>query len=178
MQRYNIVHHYNYPIKTVTKLLMEHDPPIYDLVDLPNVSTNKLLNDRWEGDKRYLQVEWCVHGQIPKLAQKIIKPDMLTFVEDSIWDGTKLTYTTRIIPHHFKNQINAQHRVTFTDAGDGRTKRVLSGIFEVKIPLIGLVFEIAILQQLKDNCEADFKISASSLKQFIEKNGDPYAEAK
>lgn len=176
MQRYRIIHFYDYHIDTVTSLLMDSKVPIYDLADLPNVSTNKLLSEKDEGDKRYLKVEWCVHGQIPKIAQKIIRPEMLTFVEDSIWDRTTKTYSTKIIPHFFKKQFDARHKVEFTDHGDGRTMRVLTGHFDAKIPIVGPVFEQVVMKYLKQNAEEDFRISARSLDSYITKNGDPNAD--
>lgn len=178
MQNYKITHYYDFSLKTVCYLLMDHQPPIYELIDLPNVSQAKLLEEKDLGDKKLIRNEWCVHGQIPKLAQKIIKPDMLTFIEDSVWDRKTLIYSTKIIPHHFKKVIDAHHKVEFFDNKDGRTKRILSGVFEVKIPLIGPIFEIAVLQQLKQNCEVDFKLGNDALKKYIAKNGDPNAAEK
>jgi hypothetical protein len=176
MKKYKIVHYYDYSLETVAKLLMDNETPLYDLVDLPNVSQNKLLDERVVGDKKYIKVEWCVHGQMPPIVQKVIKPNMLTFVEESVWDRTTKVYTTKIIPHFFRNQIDAHHKVEFFDNGDGRTRRVLSGVFEIKIPIIGAIFEGLVLTYLKQNCEDDYKLSVRALKQYIEKNGDPFAD--
>lgn len=175
MQHYKITHYYNYQLKTVCKLLMDNDKPIYELVDLPNVSQNTPLEERDMGDKKFLKIKWCVHGQMPPIVQKVVKPEMLTFIEESVWDRKTFTYSTKIIPHFFAKQIDARHKVEFFDNGDGRTKRVLSGTFEVRIPIIGAIFELTILKVLKQNCEDDFKMSNNALKQFIDKNGDPFA---
>jgi hypothetical protein len=176
MQKYTITHYYDYFIDTVTYLLMDSEVPLYDLMELPNVSSNKPIENRDEGDKKIIKNEWCVHGQLPKIAQKIIKPDMLTFLEDSVWDRKTRVYSAKIIPHHFKKQFDAHHRVEFYDNNDGRTRRVLKGVFEAKIPIIGPIFELAILKYLKENAESDFKISSISLTKYIEKNGDPNAD--
>lgn len=177
MQRYKITHYYDQSLETVCDLLMESETPIYELVDLPNVSTTKPISEEDKGDKKYVKNEWCVHGQIPKIAQKIVKPEMLTFIEDSVWDRTRKTYTAKIIPHFFKKQLNARHKVEFFDNGDGRTKRILTGFIEIKIPVIGPVVELAIVSQLKDNAEADFKIGKDALDQYIVKYGDPHSNA-
>lgn len=176
MQRYKITHYYDYHVDTVVQLLMESETPIYELVDLPNAQEIKPISARDEGDKRYIKNEWCVHGQIPKIAQKLIKPSMLTFVEDSVWDRTNKTYTAKVTPHFFKKQFNCRHRVEFYDDGDGRTKRIIKGFFEAKIPIIGPIFERAILKYLKQNAEEDFKLSDKAVKMYIEKNGDPNAK--
>lgn len=173
MERYKFVNFYDYYIDTVTNILMDSKEPIYDFMDLPNVSASKPISERDEGDKKYIKAEWCVHGQIPKLAQKLIKPDMLTFVEDSIWDRTTKVYSTKIIPHHFDKQVNCRHKVEFIDNGDGRTKRIISGFFEVKIPIIGPVFEMAVIGHIKQNAKEDYEISNKALIAYIQKNGDP-----
>ncbi len=172
MQRYNIVNYYDYPVDVVIQVLME-TPNIYDLQDLPNVSTNELIEERDLGDKKIIKVKWCVHGQIPKAAQKIIKPEMLTFVEDSVWDRTTKTYSTKIIPHFFKNVVDCRHKLEFFDNKDGRTKRVISGYFEFKLPIVGPLFEGVVLTYLKQNADADFKMSSKALKSYIDKNGIP-----
>ena len=176
MQKYKITHYYEYHIDTVVKLLMDNEEPIYDLLDLPNASSITPLEERDEGNRKIIKNEWCVHGQMPKIVQKVVRPDMLTFVEDSIWDRENLTYTARIIPHHFNKQINARHKVEFYDNGDGRTKRVLLGVFEVKIPVVGSVMEPLLLKYIKQNAEEDFEMSRKALEAWIEKHGDPNAE--
>jgi len=112
MQKYKITHYYDYYIDTVTKLLMDNEEPIYDLLDLPNAASIKPLEERDEGIRKYIRNEWCVHGQMPRIVQKVVKPEMLTFVEDSVWDREALTYTAKIIPHHFNKQIDARHAHT------------------------------------------------------------------
>ncbi len=171
MQRYNIVNYYDFPIDVVVELLMEK--AIYNLNDLPNVSTNELIEERDTGDKKFIKVKWCVHGQIPKAAQMIIRPETLTFLEDSVWDRKTRVYSTKIIPHFFKNQVDARHKVEFHDNKDGRTKRVLSGTFEFKIPIVGAIFEPVVLHYLKQNAEEDFKIGNNALGKWIKENGMP-----
>lgn len=176
MEKYNITHYYDFHIDTVTQILMDSKEPIYDLLDLPNASGLKPISERDEGDKKFIKNEWCVHGQIPPIAQKLIRPDMLTFIEDSVWDRTTKMYTANIIPHHFSKVITAKHRVEFYDNGDGRTRRALKGIFEARIPIIGPIFEKTVIKYLKQNAEEDFKLSRRALEKYVEKNGDPNAE--
>jgi hypothetical protein len=166
MQRYRIVDYYDFPIDTVVDLLMETEG-LYDLKDLPNVQTNTPIECRDEGDRKLIKNKWCVHGQIPKAAQKLIKPEMLTFVEDSVWDRRDRTYSTKIIPNYLANLINCRHKLEFFDNGDGRTRRVLSGFFELKVPIIGSLFELAVVQQLKNNAEEDFKLGNNAIKKYI-----------
>ena len=59
---------------------------------LEDVKMRKELENRREGKKVYTSGEWCVHGQIPKIAQKIIKPEMLTFFEETIWDDDEASF--------------------------------------------------------------------------------------
>ena len=177
MQRYRIIDYYDYPLDVVVELLME-TPGIYDMQDLPNVSTNEPLEERDEGDKKYIKVKWCVHGQIPRAAQRVVRPEMLTFIEDSVWDRKKLTYSAKIIPHFFKKQVNCRHKVEFFDNGDGRTRRVLSGFFEFKIPIVGQIFEPVVMKHLRQNAEEDLKMSNIALERYIEKHGMPEIKKK
>jgi hypothetical protein len=171
MQKYNVVNYYEYPVDVVCQVLME-TPNIYNLADLPNVSTNQQLEDRDAGDKKYIKVKWDVQGQLPPIVQKVVKPNMLTFVEDSVWDRRTRVYSTKILPSFFKNVIDAHHQLEFTEE-KGRTKRLLRGHFEFKVPVVGPIFEGLVVNLLKQNIEADFKLSTKALVQYIEKNGVP-----
>ena len=171
MQKYNVVNYYDYPVDVVCQVLMEV-PNIYSLADLPNVSTNVPIEERDAGDKKYIKVKWDVHGQLPPIVQKIVKPNMLTFIEDSVWDRKKRIYSTKIIPRFFKNAIDAHHQLEFTEEGS-RTKRILRGHFEFKVPIVGPIFEGLVISLLKQNIEADFKLSTKALVQYIEKHGVP-----
>jgi len=173
MQRYRFIQYFDYDIETVVYLLMENETPLYDLVDLPNVSTSKPIEEQDRGDKVFIKNEWCVHGQIPRAAQKIIRPEMLTFIEDSVWDRKKRVYSTKVLPHHFKRQVNCRHKCEYFDNGDGRTKRIVSGFLEVKIPVIGQIFELAVIKYIKQNAEADYDITKKMLNKYIEENGLP-----
>jgi len=173
MQRYRLVQHFDYFIDTVVDILMESKTPLYDMVDLPNVSNSKLIEEKDLGDTKLIKNEWCVHGQIPPMAQKFIKPEMLTFVEDSVWDRRTKVYSTKVIPHFLKNQVDVRHKVEHIDNGDGRTKRIVSGYIEVKIPVIGPIFEATVIKYIKQNAEEDFKMTSGALDKYIQGNGDP-----
>jgi hypothetical protein len=43
----------------------------------------------------------------------------------------------------------------------------LSGFFELKVPIIGSLFELAVVQQLKNNAEEDFKLGNNAIKKYI-----------
>jgi hypothetical protein len=171
MQRYRFTDYYDSILEVVVNLLME--TTLYNMQDLPNVSNNQPLEERDTGDKKYIKVKWNVHGQIPPIAQKLVKPEMLTFIEDSVWDRKTFTYSTKIIPNFFRNQINCQHKLEFLDNKDGRTKRIMSGYFEFKVPVIGPIFETFVIKYLKQNAEEDFKIGNNALKKYIKEHGTP-----
>ncbi len=176
MERYNIVQYYDFYVDTVCKILMDNDQPSYSLEDLPNVSQSIPLECVEKDGIKYIKNKWNVHGQMPPIVQKIIKPEHLNFIEESTWDRAKHLYSTKIIPGVLRDKINCAHKLEFIDEGDGRTKRVLTGHFELKIPIVGPVFEGIVVTLLKKNCDDDYRLSVKAIEDHVRKNGDPHAE--
>lgn len=148
--KFSMKHYFDCPAEKVVELL-KNGEDICPMDKLPNVSARKVIERRREGKKLYGTVEWCVHGQIPPVAQKIVNPDMLTFTEKSVWDDDTSAFTTKIIPHVLKNQLNCQTVSTWEKDKDGKTVRSFKGDLTIKIPIIGPLLEKTVVDLLKKN---------------------------
>jgi hypothetical protein len=89
---------------------------------LPNV---KVIEERErdeapdgnESQTRLLNL-WKAVSEIPKLAQGIIKPDMLAWDDHALWDEEAFTCEWRVEPHIFKDRIQCRGKNHFVDNGD------------------------------------------------------------
>lgn len=161
--KFKIVSMFGWPAEQIKELLSTGEdiaPPD----KLPNVSVYKMIELKKDGKNFVRKNEWCVHGQIPKAAQKIIRPDMLTFDEISKWDHAKGAFFTKIVPHHLKNIFVCESTSSWLDAEGGKaTRREYAGVVEVKIPLLGGLVEGTIVDHLKKNTIENTKLIKEEL---------------
>ncbi|HOO56337.1 MAG TPA: DUF2505 family protein [bacterium] len=148
---FNMLDDFNWPIDEIAKLLADEELVNFD--DLPNVTKRKQIERRWEGTRLYKKFEWNVHGQIPKIARKLIKPEMLSFIESSVWDNEKYRFETKITPHYLKKLINCKTVSQWEKTGENSARRKFFGNLDVNIPVIGPVVEKAMLDQMKKNTD-------------------------
>jgi hypothetical protein len=142
---------FDWPLEKIAPLLAHEE--LVDFEDLPNVSRRKFLERRREGNKTIKVCEWNVHGRIPKPAQRIIRPEMLTFTEHTVWNDDTCTFDSRIEPHYLKSIFKVRSHSRWSAHGSGKTRRHIETVVEVNIPFIGQLVERAIIDQLKKNTE-------------------------
>ncbi len=164
------VHKFGWPVEKITGLLKAGED-LFPMEELPNVSMRKLIEEKRVGARIYRTYEWCVHGQIPKMAQKLFRPETLTFTESSVWDDDKCAFESRITPHYFKNLLTCKSTSAWRAAPDGGTERVFESTIIIAIPLIGLVMEQAIAEHFRKNND----ISAALARKGLEKRFGPPA---
>ncbi len=162
---------YDYELDFVVNSLMDSKEPLYTFEELPNVTQNKEIWREEKGNLRYLKVEWCAHGQIPKVAQKVVSPKMLTWIEESIWDKEKYIYSFKIKPFYFAKQIDCEGSTKFYSKGKNKCARLFDIKLRIHIPVVGLVLEMAILELLKKNEEEEYKLSLKALESLKKKQG-------
>lgn len=148
--RFHMEHQFNWPTEKIVEIL-KSGQYLVPMDKMPNVNEYREVSVERKGSKIFKKCEWCVHGKIPKMAQKVIRPEMLTFIENTVWDDETTTFTTKIIPHFFKNQFDCRTQSKWGSAGEGKTVRKFQGNIIIKFPLIGPPVEKAIIQQLKAN---------------------------
>lgn len=167
--KFKMTHDFNWPLEKLIPVLAG-DEEVLNMEDMPNVSSRKEIERRWEGKKLFKKFAWNVHGQIPQVAQKIIRPEMLNFIEHSVWDNEKYMFDTKIEPHFLKKQIICSTTSRWAKLTEGKSRRQFEGTLEIKIPLIGQLVEGAIIDHLKKNVEK----GAVDLKNvFVKKVGPP-----
>ncbi|MFA6449636.1 MAG: DUF2505 family protein [bacterium] len=159
--KFGMDHTFGWPLEKIAPLLAHEE--LVDFEDLPNVSKRKFLERRREGNKTIKVCEWNVHGQIPKAAQRVIRPEMLTFTERTVWDDDTCTFDSRIEPHFLKSIVTVATRSQWSAAGPDKTKRHIDTFLEVHIPLIGQIMEKTVADYLKKNTEKSTEVMKNVL---------------
>lgn len=164
--KFKMEHRFEWPVADIVQLL-KNGEELCPMDELPNVSSRKIIEQRREGKKIFQRVEWCVHGQIPPIAQKLVSPEKMTFIERSVWDDDESAYRTKIEPHFFRNQLECSTISAWKDDGKGKTVRKFEGELKIKIPVIGPILEGTIVDYLKKNNDKNALIVKRFLNQRL-----------
>ena len=137
------------PYEDVLHFLTEEN--LFDPQNLPNVKGNKAL------------VETVT--EVPKVVQHLIKPEMLSWIEETTYDRKKKTYHTKITPFYFKNVFFCENRGYFVKKSETEILRVNDGILNIKIPVFGTFIEEQIIAHMKQNFEVEYRASYKIVKE-------------
>ena len=85
---------------------------------LPNVREIEIKSrDDDGGITRMLNI-WHAKGEIPKVAQSIIKPEMVCWEDHAIWNQDEWTCEWKVVPKFFTNNVVCQGKNQFVEQGD------------------------------------------------------------
>ncbi len=136
----------------------------FDAVNMPNVQGYKALEAIETDEIKRWKNEWSAHGQIPKVVQHLIKPQMLSWVEETTYDKAKQEYRSKITPFYFQNVFSCENRGYCQKISDREFLRIQEGYVNVKIPILGNVIEDLIVSHMKSNFETEYRDAYQAVK--------------
>jgi|YNPNPStandDraft_1061719.scaffolds.fasta_scaffold06463_5 hypothetical protein len=115
-----------YPIDVVYPLVRDN---LKDLVPyLQNVKRIEVESRQDLGDGRVRLVNrWYAVGEIPKVVQSVIKPEMLTWLDTATWDDKEKTCRWDIETMFFKENVKCSGINYYKPEGDGKTRLEITG---------------------------------------------------
>lgn len=162
--KFKIVHHFDVNTETYEALTQDTDLQEY-INTLPNLAEREEL-ERIE-DERYVRtkVRNFAVGFIPREVRHLLKPEMLSWIEESVFDKHCHNFKWKITPHYFSNVFKCFGTYTYTDETPARMRREIIGTLSISVPIFGAMIEKYIIAELRKNFEAEYKLT----KGFIEK---------
>jgi hypothetical protein len=85
---------------------------------LPNVKAIEVKTRADDGPVTRLYNVWRARADIPKIAQSVIKPEMLAWDDHAVWDESALTTEWRIETHFMREAVTCGGRNAYTVEGD------------------------------------------------------------
>jgi hypothetical protein len=128
-----------------------------ELGRLPTLGSPTLLGRQDDGDRVRQQVRYAFVGQLSPAVTAVVKPEKLTWVEDSTLDRATHVTTFEILPDHYANLLQASGRITLQAREGGGTVRRTDGDLKVRVAFVGRRVEQAIISGLREHAalEAD-----------------------
>lgn len=100
---------------------------------LPNVKEIRVLSREVSGTHVKLHNLWVGRGEIPKIAQGIVKPDMVCWDDFADWDESTHVCAWSLKLRVFTDKFSCSGTNTITEEGPGRTRVALRGKLELDL---------------------------------------------
>ncbi len=151
------------PVEAVARIYT--DPRFYEVLgELPKLGKPEVLERREDGSVVHLAVRFRFTGNLSPAVTRVVDPDKLTWIEESVHDLSDHTVAFRMNPDHYADRLRSSGSVRFRPGGDGLTRRLTEGELSVKVPLLmgggktaGLV-EKAIVSGLREHLAAEVEV--------------------
>lgn len=119
---------------------------------MPNIKEIRCLAREEKAGGVKLHNEWSGKTEIPKVAQGIVKPDMVKWDDYADWDDATTSCQWRIATRFFTEKVRCGGHNRLSADGPGRTRVTLSGTLEIDlhdIPGVPRIFARTLAPQVE-----------------------------
>ncbi len=124
------------------------DPAFQTALDLPDLARPDVVAHEVDGSAHRLTLRYAYIGQLDPIAQRVVGGRKLTWVQDLRIDVSTGVGTLGFSADGVGGRADGSATVTIAPTGDASCRRVISGDFRIKIPLVGGKAEQAIVPGL------------------------------
>jgi hypothetical protein len=151
--RFTIEHRFDIDLATFERHL--NDPALLArFAGVPGLAHRDLLEANNRGGLRSWRFRVRADEDVPPAARAVLRPELLTWVEESSYDPAARTIAWRIVPDHFRAYAEAHGIATLAPDGDRRVRRTIEGEVRVRVPLLGARIEAMIVERLRRSYDA------------------------
>lgn len=154
------------------EIIHEFDIPL-DALELAVISPSlcSKLAQRLSNMEKLQQKEHVVQGdrvervwsyraniRLPDFAKAYVTPEMMAWDERSVYDIKRHTADWTITPHlkpEWRKYFDAKGTYELKELDSGRTKRIISGIIDLRVPVLRQVAEKLIVGEVKKTFDAE-----------------------
>lgn len=134
---------------------------------LPNVQEREVLEENHDDNFMRRKVRYLGKAPIPSFAQAVLKPEMLSWIEDTVYDKKKRTYRVKCIPRFFSDRVENDVTIRLVSDGRGGTDRITEGVLNLKIPfMVRSMAEKILNRHLNENTEAEYRLLRQEVENF------------
>jgi hypothetical protein len=109
---------------------------------------------------------------IPAAARKVLPAAALQWTEESVWDPSTERFSWKIVTQVMQDKIHCDGSLYYENIGGGRTRRIVEGTIDIKIPLAGRMAEKVILGQLEKSYDDAGRAEEAYFKEMAAKSAE------
>ena len=127
------------------------------LAGLPKIGRPEVLDRATDGEGGRVRqrVRHRFSGHLSGAVRRVVDPDRLTWVEETVFDPARHRSDVRIVPDHYGGLLASHLTITYEEAGPAATIRRARGEMKVHMPLVGGKVEAAIVSGMREHAEAE-----------------------
>lgn len=145
------------PLGTVENGL--HDPGfIESMAELPRLGRPQLISTERIRGEVHQQVRYAFAGDLSSAVRAVVKPELLTWVEDSTVNLDRHESVFDILPDHYASLLRCHGTFVLVADGPRSCRRVAEGEIRVSVPLVGGKVERAIVSGLDEHAQAEVSL--------------------
>jgi hypothetical protein len=150
--KFEISHTLPADVETVLRVMQEKAYYEFLQANHPSVDRIEMLSQEEVGSIVRRRVHYQPKPIIRSVGPKKVPPEAMAWVEESELDraNRRVTFTNVAVHREVKRRLINHGTITFADAGDGKTRRVVAGELTVKFPLLGGIAERIIYNKAKE----------------------------
>jgi len=133
------------------------------LSEAAQVDQEVLADDPVPGGRK-LRIRVTARTPLPAVAVKALGTERLIWVQENCTQVVSFSMTWSITPNVIPDRIRAEGTMQVTQDSPGRCTRVVRGVVEVNIPVVGKRIERQILADLEKSYERAYKLIVDWLK--------------
>jgi hypothetical protein len=153
----------NFDAPAATVIGVYCDPDFYPALDgVGQIGDPSVLSRDEKGNTIVMRVRFRFTGNLPSAALAIVKPERLTWVEETTYDLDQLTARSQIHPDHYADRLQASATSHFQNTPGGSTRSV-SGDLKVHALLVGGQVEKAIVSGMREHFVDEERVVATRL---------------
>jgi hypothetical protein len=126
------------------------DPAFYaHLRSLPDVDPPEVVEQTRTDTEARLRVRYRFRGSLSHAVARVVDPERLVWVQESLYDLRSGSATFDILPEHYASRLRCHGLIRLLDDGGGGTRRDVEGELQVRFPLVGGAVGRAIVSGLR-----------------------------
>jgi hypothetical protein len=145
------------------------DPGLYDRLApaLPGIARIELLDSDERDGKLRRRVRYTprAEGRLPAFARGRITPEMLIWIEESLYDRAARRIDYRVtpnLPERWRDRFDSHGVFSFREAAGAVVRRV-DGEVIVRVPILGAIAERLLVKEVRAGFDADAAVLTSWL---------------
>lgn len=161
---FEIAHEFDASAEEIAEALLDEDFQ-ESLHDLGSLETREVLVQEERPNATVLRRTRCVLDiEVSGAAKKLLGDQPPSWIEEAIWDPTRMSWTWKILPEVAGDLLDARGSIAIEDDGEAAIRTVV-GTVKVKVPLYGSKVEGWIVGGI----EAAYEEEADRLADWLER---------
>lgn len=164
MRSFQLQQHYPFQPSEVMGAMLH--PGLHAFLEhhVPDLRSRTELELSRRGDTVERKVRCVPSTPIPDAARHLVKPEMITWVEEARFDLSRDTVSIQIIPAGFRHVFSFVGRIVL-EADPGGCRRKVTGEVTIRMPVVGKIVEDYLIEEIRRNMDAE----GQALGQFMAK---------